>query len=134
MVQRVFICDFQVRGDCDKETSLPERKVVQIGNFKIGLIHGHQVIPWGDRQSLAALQRQLDVDVLISGHTHKFELQTVEKACLLNPGSGSGAYSAISSEIIPSFALLCVSGSDMSIYVYQLKNGKVEVSKSTFKK
>ena len=33
----------QVRGDFDKDASLPDKKVVQIGNFKIGLIHGHQV-------------------------------------------------------------------------------------------
>ncbi len=38
-----------------------------MGQFKIGLIHGHQVIPWGDMASLALLQRQLDVDILISG-------------------------------------------------------------------
>ena len=32
-----------VRGDFDKDNTLPDRKVVQIGNFKIGIIHGHQV-------------------------------------------------------------------------------------------
>jgi hypothetical protein len=30
-----------------------------------------QVVPWGEKESLAMLQRQLDVDVLITGHTHK---------------------------------------------------------------
>jgi hypothetical protein len=32
-----------VRGDFDENTALPETKVVQIGQFRIGLIHGHQV-------------------------------------------------------------------------------------------
>jgi hypothetical protein len=36
-----------------------ESKVVQIGQFKVGLIHGHQIIPWGDAHSLAMVQRQL---------------------------------------------------------------------------
>lgn len=27
-----------------QNTDFPESKVIQIGNFKIGLIHGHQVI------------------------------------------------------------------------------------------
>jgi hypothetical protein len=32
-----------VRGDFDENPSFPEHKVVQIGQFRIGLIHGHQV-------------------------------------------------------------------------------------------
>ena len=46
-----------VKGDFDEMTNLPESKVVQIGNFKIGIIHGHQVLPWGDLEALAAVQR-----------------------------------------------------------------------------
>jgi len=37
-----------VKGDMDVATSLaelPEQKVIQIGEFSIGLIHGHQVVP-----------------------------------------------------------------------------------------
>ena len=58
-----------VKGDFD-EQNFPETKVVKIGQFRIGLIHGHQIVPWGDTEALAAMQRQLDCDVLISGHTH----------------------------------------------------------------
>jgi UDP-2,3-diacylglucosamine pyrophosphatase LpxH len=32
-----------------------------------------QVVPWGDLDSLAMLQRQLDVDILVTGHTHQFK-------------------------------------------------------------
>ncbi len=63
-----------VAGDLDEMADLPATKVVTIGGFKIGLVHGHQVVPWGDRDALAILQRKLDCDVLISGHTHKFEV------------------------------------------------------------
>ncbi len=73
----------------------PEQKVVTVGQFKIGLIHGHQVIPWGDMASLALLQRQLDVDILISGHTHKFEAFENENKFYINPGSATGAYSPL---------------------------------------
>jgi predicted phosphodiesterase len=75
--------------------NLPEQKVIKIGEFTIGLAHGHQVrwrcsacfepahaavgcvlqiVPWGDPESLANLQRQMDVDILITGHTHKNEV------------------------------------------------------------
>lgn len=69
--------------------------MVTVGQFKIGLIHGHQVIPWGDMASLALLQRQLDVDILISGHTHKFEAFENENKFYINPGSATGAYCAL---------------------------------------
>lgn len=87
-----------------QNNSYPDQKVITVGQFRIGLTHGHQVVPWGDLESLALVssindniiiavvrkgnstiallyttrcmsimqvQRQLDVDILISGHTHK---------------------------------------------------------------
>ena len=64
-----------VRGDFDDFANYPETKVVKIGQVKIGLVHGHQVTPWGDLEALATIQRKLDVDVLIHGHTHEFGVQ-----------------------------------------------------------
>lgn len=81
-----------VRGSFDDDASFPETKVVQIGQFKIGLIHGHQIVPWGDSHSLAAVQRQLDVDILITGHTHKNEVNEYGGKWFINPGSITGAY------------------------------------------
>lgn len=45
-------------------------QVVLIGDLRVGLCHGHQVVPWGDREALAILQRKLDCDILVTGHTH----------------------------------------------------------------
>lgn len=73
----------------------PEQKVVTVGQFRIGLCHGHQVVPWGDMESLAMVQRQLDVDILISGHTHKFQAFEHEGKFYINPGSATGAYAAL---------------------------------------
>uniref|UniRef100_A0A670JUT5 Vacuolar protein sorting-associated protein 29 n=1 Tax=Podarcis muralis TaxID=64176 RepID=A0A670JUT5_PODMU len=84
-----------VRGDFDEGTSYPLQKIILVGPFRIGLIHGHQVIPWGDLNSLAILRRQLDVDILISGHTHKFEALEHENKLYINPGSATGAYNAL---------------------------------------
>lgn len=42
------------------------------GPIRIGIIHGHQVIPNGDLDSLSSIARQMDVDVLVSGHTHAY--------------------------------------------------------------
>ncbi len=64
-----------VVGDFDDniETTL-ETKTVRVGEFIIGLIHGHQVVPWGDASALDAIRQQLGCDILISGHTHRHEV------------------------------------------------------------
>jgi vacuolar protein sorting-associated protein 29 len=75
---------------------MPDRKIVTVGSLKVGVVHGHQVVPWGDPDALAILARQMDVDILVSGHTHKFEAFEHEGRFFLNPGSASGAFSPLS--------------------------------------
>lgn len=87
-----------------KNSSFPEQKVVMVGKFRIGLCHGHQVVPWGDQESLSTLQRQLDVDVLVTGHTHKFEIFERENKLFLNPGTATGAFSALERSVTVGFA------------------------------
>uniref|UniRef100_A0A8C6JVX2 Vacuolar protein sorting-associated protein 29 n=1 Tax=Melopsittacus undulatus TaxID=13146 RepID=A0A8C6JVX2_MELUD len=122
-----------VRGDADS-LNYPEEKVVTVGQFRIGLIHGHQVIPWGNVASLALLQRQLDVDILISGHTHRFEAVEHENKFYINPGSATGAYNALETNIIPSFVLMDIQASTVVAYVYQLIEDDVKVERIEFKK
>jgi vacuolar protein sorting-associated protein 29 len=124
-----------VRGGFDEDSSFPESKVVQIGQFKIGLIHGHQIVPWGDAHSLAVVQRQLDVDILITGATHRNEVNEYEGKWFINPGSITGAYSTLNAkEVAPSFILLAIQGNKVVTYVYELHGDQVDVSKSEFSK
>lgn len=84
-----------VRGDFDENLVYPEQKVVNVGQFRIGVCHGHQIVPWGDAEALAMLQRQLDVDIVIFGHTHKFAAYEHEGKFYINPGSATGAYNPL---------------------------------------
>jgi vacuolar protein sorting-associated protein 29 len=108
-----------VKGDFD-DGNYPETKVITMHNWKIGVCHGHQVVPWGDKEALGMLQRQLDVDVCVTGHTHKMGVDTHEGCLLINPGSATGAYSGLLSEVLPSFCLLDVQDSKLTVYVYEL--------------
>ncbi|XP_048370796.1 vacuolar protein sorting-associated protein 29-like [Sphaerodactylus townsendi] len=123
-----------VRGDFDEGLSYPEQKIVTVGHFRIGLIHGHQVIPWGDMASLAVLQRQLNVDILLSGHTHKFEALEHQNKFFINPGSATGAYSALDRNITPSFVLMDIQASTVVTYVYQLIRNEVKVERIEYRK
>lgn len=123
-----------VRGDFDENMNYPEQKVVTVGQFRIGLCHGHQIVPWGDMESLAMLQRQLDVDILITGHTHKFEAFEHENKFYINPGSGTGAFNPLDSGVSPSFVLLDIQQSTVVAYVYQLVGEDVKVERIEYKK
>ncbi|CAF4830960.1 unnamed protein product, partial [Rotaria magnacalcarata] len=35
-----------VRGDFDDNPNFADQKVVTVGQFRIGLCHGHQIVPW----------------------------------------------------------------------------------------
>lgn len=114
--------------------SYPEQKVVTVGQFRIGLTHGHQVVPWADPEALALVQRQLDVDILISGHTHKFEAYEHENKFYINPGSATGAYNALETFITPSFVLMDIQSTIVVTYVYQLIGDEVKVERIEYKK
>jgi putative phosphoesterase len=49
----------------------------------------------GDTESLSMLQRQLDVDILITGHTHRFEAFERDNKFFINPGSATGAFNPL---------------------------------------
>jgi vacuolar protein sorting-associated protein 29 len=84
-----------VRGDFDVDAPhLPPSKVVQHGNLRIGLLHGHTIVPPGDADALLATARHMDVDVLCWGGTHRFEAWEAEGKFFVNPGSATGAVSS----------------------------------------
>jgi vacuolar protein sorting-associated protein 29 len=124
-----------VKGDSDDQ-SFPEVKTIQIGEFKIGLIHGHQVVPWGDAEALANIQRQLGCDILLSGHTHSNSVSIYDGKYFINPGSISGAYSPLNPSPVPSFVLMVIQGDYAIVYLYELidKTKKFVVAKMEFTK
>jgi vacuolar protein sorting-associated protein 29 len=124
-----------VKGEYD-EGNLPEVKTVQIGEFKIGMIHGHQVVPWGDAEALANVQRQLNCDILLSGHTHSNSVSIYDGKYFINPGSISGSYSPLNPSPVPSFVLMVIQGDYAIVYLYELidKTKKFVVAKMEFTK
>ena len=124
-----------VKGDFDQE-DIPEKKTIQIGDFNIGLIHGHQVLPWGDIDSLGMIQRTMGCDILISGHTHKTNVVVKDNILYINPGSFTGAFSPLIEDTIPSFILMVLTGDEAIVYLYTLndRNKKFEVNKYDYKK
>lgn len=131
---------FMARGDMDAHVTsreLPDHLTLEIGQFRVGLSHGHQIIPHGDRECLAATLRRLDVDILVSGFTCKNEIFQLGGKIFLNPGSISGCVNETVSpnaKSAPSFMLMAIQGNSAVVYVYELVDGKASVSLSEFTK
>jgi vacuolar protein sorting-associated protein 29 len=112
---RAIAPDLQiVKGDFDVEApNLALSKVVTHGSLRIGFTHGHTIIPPGDGDSLLIAARQMDVDVLLWGGTHRFEAYEMEGKFFVNPGSATGAMSTSwwteEEDPTPSFVLMDVS-------------------------
>jgi vacuolar protein sorting-associated protein 29 len=129
-----------VRGDYDTAVTsidLPDMITTTVGQFRIGLVHGHQILPAGDHAAIAAMQRKLDVDILVAGNTHKNEIFQSCGRFFLNPGSVTGAQNdLICPELnpVPSFMLMAVQGPSAVVYVYELVDGKANVAMSEFRK
>ncbi|MCQ2818497.1 MAG: YfcE family phosphodiesterase [archaeon] len=112
-----------VKGEFDSK-DLPEKKVIQVGEFKIGMIHGHQVFPAGNINALSSIQRELGCDILLHGFTHRFDIQCQNGNIFINPGSISGAFSTSVPCNTPSFVLMVIQGDELTLYSYLLNDSK----------
>ncbi|MFX1481532.1 MAG: YfcE family phosphodiesterase [Promethearchaeota archaeon] len=102
----------------------------------IGLTHGAQISPRGDHSQLESLAIERNYNILISGHTHKEEIFLSDKGILLiNPGSVTGAWSFVASQI-PSFIEMFIIESIREIIVNLIQVNKqsreILASKSVF--
>lgn len=71
----------------------PTSLVLNYSPVKIGVIHGHQIIPANDPLSFFYCAQSMDVDILLSGNTNKFEAYKLGERFFLNPGSATGSWS-----------------------------------------
>ena len=100
-----------VQGNMDRVNGidLPKARVVEAEGLKIGIIHG-EVYPRADTQQLLYLAKELNADILVSGHSHQPKIEQNEGILLLNPGS----------PIVPRLA-------DRTVMILEINNKEVDV-------
>lgn len=71
----------------DVRKRLPEKEIIEIGNFRIGLIHG-----WGSSDGLEqrVMSRFDNVDAIVYGHSHRPSNTRLGNTLLFNPGAAIG--------------------------------------------
>ena len=132
---------FEVMGNMDyhagnRDAPIYQKLTINIENeptdLILGLTHGNQIENRGNHSQLERLAKERGYDILMSGHTHQEEVTLLPSGRLLiNPGSVTGAWSFIASEI-PAFINMTVNTEDgrLKVTLNQLK-GKSEPMKLT---
>jgi|SRR5690554_4021944 len=76
-----------VKGNTDFFSKLPIKRILEIDNKRILLIHGHTLKVKTTKDILYSYAKGLNVDVCIYGHTHIQLMENKEGIIFINPGS-----------------------------------------------
>lgn len=78
-----------VVGNVDNDellTFLPDKLLLAINGFRIGVVHGHGKGTTTEKRALKAFQ-DTEVDLIIFGHSHIPLIKNIDGVLLFNPGS-----------------------------------------------
>lgn len=81
----IFYGVFGNMDEYDVKYALPEKRVIKLNDYNIGLIHGHQA-GWGDP---ARLVNRFDekINILLYGHSHRKDDTIISGIRCINPGA-----------------------------------------------
>ncbi|MHA1783766.1 MAG: YfcE family phosphodiesterase [Candidatus Helarchaeota archaeon] len=122
-----------VMGNMDFHAMSPDKEIVELEGWRIGLIHGDIIHPRGNIKKLITVAHNLNVNVLVSGHTHADMVKFKDKVLLINPGSATAAWSFVSSNV-SSFIILEITSQSLMVYLYKLLFDKFNIEKYEFKR
>ena len=108
-----------VKGNMDY-LDLPRQRLFDVEGIRFGVYHGHGIHPRGDRKQLTEIALNLGVDVLLTGHTHRFDVYKGD-VLILNPGSATGAWGGEGGTGVPSFMVLNVEEGGITVDLYEIK-------------
>lgn len=101
-----------VEGNMDRRfgvLDLPKSRIIKVENQKIGILHGDRLVR-GNMEQLAYKALEMEVNILISGHSHIPHAQKIKDVILINPGSPT----------VPR-------GSERTVAVLEIKGEKIEI-------
>ena len=80
---------YAVAGNCDYSTKYPKETIIEVNGRKIFFTHGDL---YGVKSSINNIYyrgRELEVDIVLFGHTHQQIIEKEKGIILMNPGSVS---------------------------------------------
>lgn len=120
-----------VRGNCDR-VELPKYEEFESEDISFGVNHGTGITPRGDNPTLANIADQMDVKVLLNGHTHQQEAVEHNGKILLNPGSCTGVGGGSSTPGNPKMMVIEVEAGQLEAELIELKSDGIARSSEVF--
>ncbi|KAG9390044.1 Phosphodiesterase MJ0936/Vps29 [Carpediemonas membranifera] len=121
-----------VAGEFD-DLEFPSKLVENLGGIRVGITHGHRVIPRGNIDALAALTRRWDVDILVVGGMPEFAIHQIDGRFIICPGSATGIAMPPYTAARPSFAVLDLQLDRFGVYHYSVDDsGALSVNKESY--
>jgi|SRR5690625_250061 len=77
----------KVAGNCDFDARYPEEQVVDIGELKFLIVHGHLHGVKSGLTTLSYRAEELGAQVACYGHTHIADVSKIDNQLFINPGS-----------------------------------------------
>jgi len=120
---------YAVKGNCDK-FDLPNSETFEVDGVSVGVYHGTGINPRGHHPTLVKIANDLDVDVLIHGHTHQQEAVKKQDKVLLNPGSSTGVGGGSSDRGNPKMMEIEIDGDRLDASLIELDDGVKKIEES----
>lgn len=119
-----------VKGNCDF-FDLPNSETFEENSVEFGVYHGTGITPRGDHGTLQKIATEdLEVDVLITGHTHEEEITELENCVILNPGSCTGVGGGSSRRGTPTMIEIYPGEEQLEVKLLEKEDEEVSVRKA----
>jgi len=85
---------YGVEGNCDffDKDEMKQSATFEHENLSFGVYHGTGITPRAHTPTLEKIAREdLEVEILVHGHSHQEDIELTDEVLLLNPGSCTGA-------------------------------------------
>ena len=76
-----------VQGNNDYYNAYPMYRILEIGDHRIYMCHGHRDMFLGNYQMLAERAKGRQCDIALCGHSHIYHHEVIDGVTCLNPGS-----------------------------------------------
>ena len=125
-------CDLvAVKGNCDF-FDLPNSETFEKNGLKFGVYHGTGITPRGHRPTLVKICDDLEVDILLHGHTHKQEAVKEDGKILLNPGSCTGVSGGTARASAPQMMKIHLEEDELIVDLIKLQEGEMISERKSF--
>lgn len=120
---------YTVQGNMDFDYNLPLSQIVDIGKYRVLMIHGHHHQVKMTMEPLLTAAKEAKADFALFGHSHELGVELKDNILLLNPGSillPRGQYP------IPTYAIVEVSQRKITVTYYNRNFEEVPNLQATF--